>query len=318
MYREKISVIIPVYKTEKYLNECVDSVIHQTYKNLEIILVDDGSPDNCPRMCDEYAEKDERIKVIHKENGGPASARNAGLDTMSGDYVTFIDSDDYIDFGMVERMLSIASENGAEVVQISFERDPEVFRSKMRCATECTTILAEDNIKNFALDRILRPEACGKLYRSELFCDMRFNESVKYAEDLEFGLKFYKKVKKSLVCNEKLYFYRENSNSLTGSSLSVGRLYEPEMLRQAVEDEKCNWLRECIVFRYIRCAFAVLNRVVTENRADLYDGLRSMILKYGNKIFSNQYLGAKYKLGFVLLVCCKTFKPYSFLIKRTF
>lgn len=234
---------------------------------------------------------------------------------MSGDYVVFIDSDDYIDLSMVERMLSIAIENEAEVVQISFERDPEVFRSETRCATEYATILAEDNIKNFALDRILRPEVWGKLYRSELFCDMRFNESAKYAEDLELGLKFYKKVKKSLACNEKLYFYRKNPNSLTGSSLSAGRLYEPEMLRLVAENEECDWLRECFMFRYIRCAFAVLSRVVTQNRADLYDGLRSVILKYGNKIFSNQYLGAKYKLGFILLACCKSFKLYSFLIK---
>ena len=93
---ELISVIIPVYKVEEYLDECVLSVIRQTYANLEIILVDDGSPDNCPRMCDEWATKDSRIKVIHKENGGLSDARNAGLDAAEGQYIAFIDSDDYI------------------------------------------------------------------------------------------------------------------------------------------------------------------------------------------------------------------------------
>lgn len=98
----KISVIVPVYKVENFLDRCVESIVGQTYENLEIILVDDGSPDNCPAMCDKWAEKDGRIKVIHKENGGVSSARNAALDIVSGDYICFVDSDDWIDPGMYE------------------------------------------------------------------------------------------------------------------------------------------------------------------------------------------------------------------------
>lgn len=98
----KISVIVPVYKVENFLDRCVESIVGQTYENLEIILVDDGSPDNCPSMCDKWAEKDRRIKVIHKENGGVSSARNAALDIVSGDYIGFVDSDDWIDPGMYE------------------------------------------------------------------------------------------------------------------------------------------------------------------------------------------------------------------------
>ena len=92
-----VSVIVPVYKVEKYLDKCIESIVGQTYENLEIILVDDGSPDNCPTMCDEWAQKDSRIKVIHKENGGLSSARNAGLDACTGDYIGFVDSDDWIE-----------------------------------------------------------------------------------------------------------------------------------------------------------------------------------------------------------------------------
>ena len=99
---DKISVIVPVYKTEQYLNRCVQSITDQTYKNLEIILVDDGSPDNCPEMCDQWAKKDERIKVIHKRNGGLSSARNAGLDSATGDYIMFADSDDWMEPDMAE------------------------------------------------------------------------------------------------------------------------------------------------------------------------------------------------------------------------
>ena len=99
-----ISVIVPVYKVEPYLDRCVQSIVDQTYGNLEIILVDDGSPDNCPAMCDAWAEKDSRIKVIHKENGGQADARNVGMAVATGEYVAFVDSDDWIDIRMYQRM----------------------------------------------------------------------------------------------------------------------------------------------------------------------------------------------------------------------
>ncbi|MCH5320896.1 MAG: glycosyltransferase, partial [Eubacterium sp.] len=97
MNSQKVSIIVPVYNVEKYLNRCVESIVKQTYTNLEIILVDDGSPDNCPAMCDAWAERDSRIKVIHKENGGVSSARNIGIDNADGDYISFVDSDDYVE-----------------------------------------------------------------------------------------------------------------------------------------------------------------------------------------------------------------------------
>ena len=107
-----ISVIVPVYKAEKYLNQCIESIVSQTYQNLQIILVDDGSPDNCPAICDDWAKKDRRIVVIHKENGGQSSARNVGLDIARGEYVGFVDADDFIDHDMYEILLhSLVSTN---------------------------------------------------------------------------------------------------------------------------------------------------------------------------------------------------------------
>ena len=112
-----ISVIVPIYNVEKYLQKCVDSIINQTYKNLEIILVDDGSPDNCPKMCDDYAEKDSRIKVVHKENGGLSDARNVGMEVATGEYVSFIDSDDYISLDFYETLLETIVDNDSDVVE---------------------------------------------------------------------------------------------------------------------------------------------------------------------------------------------------------
>lgn len=316
MEENKISVIVPVYKVEEYLPRCLDSIINQTYKNLEIILIDDGSPDNSGKICDEYAKKNKKIKVIHKENGGASSARNAGLDIMSGDYVTFVDSDDYIRENMIERMLLLSKINNADVVQISFERDEEKFKNQFEFDDYCRVVVGDENIKNFALDRFHRPDACGKLYRSEILRELRFDEAITYAEDLELGLRAYKAIEKSVVSNEKLYFYRPNDNSATASSLSKGRVYEPKLLLNAALNEKeCDELYECIMFRYARCSFAVLNRVVSENRADLYDDLHDNILKYKNDIMKNQYLGLKYKIGIRLLGRCKNFKQYSKCIK---
>ena len=110
-----ISVIVPVYKAEAYLEKSVKSIINQTYKNLEIILVDDGSPDRCGEMCDEFAKKDSRIRVIHKANGGQSSARNAALDIMAGDYVGFVDSDDWIEPNMYEHLYNLILKNNAQI-----------------------------------------------------------------------------------------------------------------------------------------------------------------------------------------------------------
>ena len=116
-----ISVIIPVYKVEKYLKRCIDSVINQTYKNLEIILVDDGSPDNCPKICDDYSKKDKRIKVIHKKNGGVSAARNKGLKLSNGDYIVFVDSDDWLEYNFVEEMLTNLRKNKVDYFFVLYQ-----------------------------------------------------------------------------------------------------------------------------------------------------------------------------------------------------
>ena len=103
----KFSVVLPIYNVEKYLNRCLDSVMNQTYKKIEIILVDDGSPDNCPQMCDNWAKVDDRIKVVHKKNAGLGEARNSGLDVATGDYIAFFDSDDYIDTRLFEELYTV-------------------------------------------------------------------------------------------------------------------------------------------------------------------------------------------------------------------
>lgn len=120
MENKKISIIIPVYKVENYLERCVESVLNQTHQNLEIILVDDGSPDRCGKMCDLYSQKDNRIKVIHKENGGLSDARNVALDIATGDYIGFVDSDDYVEEDMFKTLYQLAEKYQADISSVSF------------------------------------------------------------------------------------------------------------------------------------------------------------------------------------------------------
>ena len=115
VYNSKISIIVPIYNVEKYLRKCIDSILNQSYDNLQIILVDDGSPDNCPKICDEYLNKDNRIQVIHKSNGGLSSARNAGIKVANGKYIAFIDSDDYIELNMIEKLVNAIEKSNADL-----------------------------------------------------------------------------------------------------------------------------------------------------------------------------------------------------------
>lgn len=169
-----ISIIVPVYNVEEYLDRCVDSIVNQTYKELEIFLVDDGSPDNCPQMCDNWAKKDNRIKVIHKENGGLSDARNAALDVATGKYVFFVDSDDAIAENAIELLLNVAIEKHSSVVISNYYKTfSNDFNFKKASINRIETV---DSI--IALEKVFcensRWEAWGTLYRSELFSEIRY------------------------------------------------------------------------------------------------------------------------------------------------
>jgi len=209
-----ISVVIPVYKVEQYLSECVDSILNQTYDALEIILVDDGSPDSCGKICDEYAKRDSRIKVIHKENGGLSDARNAGIDIASGDYITFVDSDDYIAKDMIEKLYSALIKNNADVslcARYCFGDKIEtfIFPEKNECI-----VLGEKN-KYESLDFILHNcwEAWSKLFKINLFKEFRYPKGVLY-EDFSLTPKIFFYVSRSVFIPEGLYYYRIRDDSI--------------------------------------------------------------------------------------------------------
>ena len=171
----KISVIIPVYKVEEYLKRCVDSVIGQTLRDIEIILVDDGSPDNCPAICDEYAKKDDRVRVIHKKNGGLSDARNAGIDIAKGEFLGFVDSDDYIEADMYEYLYDLVKKENAEISMCEFFHCYQGKEPEKNEKISVETVDSETAIYYVLESKKASLTVANKIYKREIFgSDLRF------------------------------------------------------------------------------------------------------------------------------------------------
>ncbi|MGN0521374.1 MAG: glycosyltransferase family 2 protein [Eubacterium sp.] len=313
-----ISVIVPVYNSEKYLDKCIDSIVSQTYENLEIILIDDGSPDSCPQKCDEWAKRDSRIKVIHKENGGVSSARNCGLDIASGDYITFIDSDDFAETDMLEIMVNGAVCNDADIVVCGFIFDTVDGLSD---EIKCTDALyhGSEIIKNYVLDNI-RPEACSKLFKKSVIKSIGFNCSYGYAEDLLFNYYAFKESKTVACIDECRYHYLQDSgNSSTTPFMTDARAKSYKIFEEVLIDCKNNSeLYGAAVKRFTSGAFAVLSRVMKDRyfSEKYYREIANTILKYKSDILKCPFVGKKYKLSVLLMSVSKGL--YLFVFSRLF
>ena len=233
---DKISVIVPIYKVEDYLHRCVDSIINQTYTNLEIILVDDGSPDNCPRICDEYAKKDSRIRVIHKKNGGLSDARNAGIDIATGEYIMFIDSDDFVDREMMKSMMRNMIHNNVDMVVCNIKyiyEDKEVVKYN-----QADRILDRyEAMEEYLRDGVVQAVAWNKLYKKSLISDMRYKVG-KTNEDEFFTYKVVDKTDKIYYNSRPFYNYIQRDSSIMGK-YSINRLDGVE-----ASYERLNFIKE--------------------------------------------------------------------------
>lgn len=217
----KISIVIPVYNASKYLSKCLDSVINQSYSNIEIVLVDDGSRDNSGNICDEYSNKDKRIKVIHKENGGVSYTRNTGIKKATGDYITFVDSDDLVHSDYVRKLVENVDSDTLSVCQI------ENFYDKVNYSNDLSDEKLEFQTKNFIeLCRLtLLNTPCCKLFNLDILRKNKimFDTKLSLGEDLLFNLDYLKYVGKIVVTNNKLYFYRRSDSN------TLSTAYNPNM-----------------------------------------------------------------------------------------
>ena len=208
-----VSVIVPIYNVEKYLNKCIESIINQTYKNLEIILIDDGSTDKSGKICDRFAKKDNRIKVIHQKNAGVSSARNTGIDSADGLWIAFIDSDDWVEENYIKNLIENTSKD-VDVVQCGYYRIVEEKKEQINCAGKLE-IKNADEFLNGCLNPQTAYGLCHmKIIRKSIINDIRFNEKIVVCEDALFNIQISRNMKYFKMIKQPLYNYRINRDSV--------------------------------------------------------------------------------------------------------
>lgn len=227
----KVSIILPIYNVEKYLDRCMDSLLNQTLKDIEIIMVDDGSPDNCPQMCDEYAKKDSRVKVVHKKNGGLGFARNSGLDIANGEYVAFVDSDDYVGLDMYKTLFDRAEADKCDAVFCGFRTEVRENKWMYSDEVDADKLWKGKEVQQFMLDmiasgtgikaeRLYQMSVWHSIYKRSLIEEkhIRFvSEREVASEDIPFQVDFLSKANTVAYVSKTFYSYCFNGTSLTAT-----------------------------------------------------------------------------------------------------
>ena len=259
----KISIIVPVYKVEDLLDKCVNSILKQTFTDFEVLLVDDGSPDRCGKMCDEYAAKDHRIRVIHRANGGLSAARNTGLDAAKGEYIGFVDSDDYIDERMYEKLYGDITQYDADVACCGIVEkfsDGEHLMYEPHDTMVCDT---KDALAAIMRGKYMSYILCCKLFRASCLKDVRFIEGKLY-EDIFFTVDYMKRIKSMVISNEPLYFYYRRGGSITTSPVTKRDYDLLEAYGKNIElvEQRYPDLKPLADFRYFWSRFVLLDRIL--------------------------------------------------------
>lgn len=322
MRKPLVSIIVPIYNVEPYLRKCIDSILEQSYKNLEIILVDDGSTDKSGTIADQYEKKFKHVKVIHQPNEGLSSARNAGIDNSNGEWLAFIDSDDYIRKDFIESLINIAMENNTDIVTCSFKpfsNDGSILKKIPKWPNE--TLSGFEAIDNMQANR-LPAYICINIFKKELFIknNIRFPVGRLY-EDIATKIKLLYYAKKVSFTNKQLYFYLIRGESITGKNYSETKYKDIEYAIEEVSNFLIN-SEHSDDFPYLNyfklCAlFGILNDMAKSPKKHIHywRKIRKKIYKlYPKTIFPNK----KMKLLFCAILVMSTNKTiYSKLYRRT-
>lgn len=300
-----ISIIIPVFNAEKYIAECLTSVITQTYTDLEILLIDDGSTDQSGQICDQFANEDKRIKVIHKSNGGVSSARNTGLEWAQGEYIAFVDADDCVDKEYISKLYKKIIDTKADISFCGYSKliNTNLYEVK-ESIPECVNVNTHDEAfvdllcRLFTLKNYIFGSCCRILFRKTLAKDIYFNSNIKISEDLLFLVSIMLKAKIIASVSQPLYFYRQASASVSQSYKrdylnNQEHLYlELEKIFNSLDNEICK--KTFCSFICLLCYYAISNELKfkqPERKVNIQRVRESVIykyfsLKYGLRVFS--------------------------------
>lgn len=299
-----ISVIVPVYKVEPYLRQCVDSILEQTFQDFELILVDDGSPDGCPAICDTYAAKDPRVRVIHKENGGLSSARNAGLDTAQGEYIAFVDSDDWIHPQMLNTMLNSIQSSSADMaicgVESVFEKDRTVHHP-----LSDAVLSQNDMVHMLATQAWYYIVACNKLYKKQLFKKLRYPEGFIH-EDAAVIHRIIGLCNCVVTVEQPFYNYRQTENSIMRQELNIHRSDNLSALADRIAySHQRGWqdVFEVTATRYVHTFFDFYFRFPRTKENEIYFNRMENSLKTALRyILKSQSVSLRHKI-YLTAIC---------------
>lgn len=305
-----ISIIVPIYRVENYLKRCIDSIINQTYKNIEIILVDDGSPDNCGVICDEYAKFDDRIKVIHKKNGGLSDARNCGIEVSTGDYIIFVDSDDYVSKNMCEKLLIRALEHNVDIVSCNFKEiyvdnnKEKINKQSIKESLEVYTNL--EVIYKYFFDYTVDINVVwNKLYKRELFFkreSIRFPKGKLHEDDYTI-CKLYYYANKIVIINDVLYYYIRRCDSITGNFSDINILDKIDAIIEHYnfakdKETKLKYIIQAKGIDYYKDYLCIKS---SKKINEKINNFRKCILKNKENILKNPYMNWKKYIKFILI-----------------
>lgn len=272
----KVSIIVPIYNVEKYLHQCVDSLLNQTLREIEVILVDDGSPDSCPRICEEYKKKDTRVKVVHKQNGGLSDARNAGMKLVEGEYVAFIDSDDYVDLHMFEKLYAVAKERNLDVCYCDYNFD---YDGKTQPANKQKENLFIDSNKGsnaFLLDMVgplpsypsdvkYLVSVWHGIYKTSIIRDNHIvyeSERLYPSEDLLFHIDFLSRCERVGYLKDAMYYWRFNPASLSRTYSTQKFARYVALLDRVKEKLDEHFTEKEYKLHYQRCVYSFFRSIV--------------------------------------------------------
>ena len=297
-----VSIIVPVYNVEQYLKECIESILAQTWKNFEVILVDDGSTDSSGKICDEYSQKKEFISVIHKKNGGLSSARNAGIDVAQGDYLAFIDSDDVVHPRYLSELVAIVKKEKADLAACNFCVG-SLCRWKNFSEVKYDIRCNEDVLKKMNDNDVVVTVAWNKLYHAKFFREHGLRYPVgKIHEDMFLTPQILYYTKKMVITNEQLYFYRQRENSIMNSSFSIKQLDALDAIEFRIElfqHWNKQYLQASEYESYIRKSNELYKKM-KEEETDLYieaqERIKTKMKDFRNKKSIFNMLSWKYRI----------------------
>ena len=262
----KVSIIIPIFNDEKYINYCVDSILKQTYQNIEVILVNDGSIDNSKEICDRYQNTDKRVVVINKENGGVSSARNVGIKQSSGKYIMFVDGDDWIEINTVSKLVDLIQKNGVDAyLTNAYYKDesvliPDNFKLKSEDEVVNSDIIMEKHLKYRMISSV-----CFGIYKSDLVKKCGFDEKIHTLEDWEFLFRFFCEAERIGLTSYSFYHYRTNMNSASTTSINEKKLtcfMIPRKVEKILEEKK-----KMDLIIYVKCLNVIFLNLIMISKA---------------------------------------------------